>query len=177
MNTIKLLSEAFKVNSPKFVSIRNYRNAEGEIANYLINLGVDYTSQRDKDIEKLTKVSYRDESMNKEIARLELLTSMINNKHDTTRSAGSQAQLDAYHRLHKNIRIHEVKGELYLFGMVVKKEVIKAANVRHSWTIKDTVKKELNLRTRRCRQFKFSNLSGTVICINNNAIEITYENH
>src|SRR5688572_26436947 len=81
--TLKTAFEAAKIGSARFVSIKNYHNQHGEISNYLINLGMKYADQRDKDINKLMMVSFEGV---KEVVRREMLAAKMDNTTDAYRT-------------------------------------------------------------------------------------------
>jgi len=178
INVIKTIFEAAKIGKAQFVYIKNYRNQKGELSNYLINLGMVFSEQRLKDIEKLKAVTYPEDTV-KEIARLERLDSMIKNTSDETRTNASKAQIDAYLELCANVRLHKESYELHLKSFLVKKEVIEAiaypeVNSSPKTIAKRKIGQELNLSTDKFRDFKFANMNKTVISINGDKIEITY---
>lgn len=176
LSVIQTIFEAAKVGTAKFVHVRNYKNQQGEVSNYLINLGMSFSEQRQKDVIKLLAVSYEG---TKEIARRELLASKDDNTKDETRTVASQAQIDAYETLCNNVRIHKATFELHLSAFLVKKTVIEAiqyktVNSAEKTLAKKAIEKELDLATAKYRTFKFSNMDQTVISINGDQIEITY---
>lgn len=177
---IQTIFEAAKVGKAQFVFVRNYRNEEGEISNYLINLGMKYSEQREKDIEKLKQISFKEENILLEEARLKLLESHTKNTTDTTRTNASQAQIDAYLVLCDNVKLCKSQYSLHMFGFLVTKTVIqaiqyKAVNSSALTLAKKNVQKKLDLSTSKFRNFKFEHMENTVVSINGEQIEITYE--
>jgi hypothetical protein len=178
INVIKTIFEAAQIGKAQFVYVKNYRNQQGEVSNYLINLGMSFDEQRLKDIAKLENKQYEQNTI-KEIARLELLDSKIKNTSDETRTKASEAQINAYLELCKNVKLHKDTFELHLKSFLVKKEVIQAVQYKEVASSKKTIakrsiEKELDLSTAKYRQFKFTNMDQTVISINGEKIEITY---
>lgn len=178
LQIIQTIFEAAKIGTAQFVYVKNYKNQQGEVSNYLINLGMSYNEQRLKDIEKLENVSFPDNII-KEVARKELLESKIKNTSDETRTAASKAQLDAYLELCSNVKLHKESYELHLKSFLVNKEVIEAVEYKEvnsapKTIAKKAIGKELKLSTDRYRQFKFANMDKTQISINGDKIEITY---
>jgi hypothetical protein len=178
INVIKTIFEAAQIGKAQFVYIKNYRNQQGEVSNYLINLGMSYDEQRLKDIAKLEAKKFEQDTI-KEIARREMLDSKIKNTSDETRTNASKAQIDAYLELCNNVKLHKESFELHMKSFLVKKEIIipgvyKPVNSSDKTIAKRQIGKELDLSTDNYRQFKFANMDQTVISINGEKIEITY---
>ncbi len=173
--TLKAAFEAAKIGSARFVSVKNYRNQQGEVSNYLIQLGMKYEEQREKDIVKLMAVSFEGV---KELVRREMLASKLDNTTNEYRTNGSFGQLDAYEELCENVKIHKGKEELYLKAFLVQKDVLVSVESKrvhgYKTMAKYIVSKELDLTTDKYRLFRFSNMEKTQVGINGRIIEITY---
>jgi len=108
-----------------FFGMRNYTKKEnGEVSNYLINLGMDYSKQKEKDIEvlrnlDLTKGTWQSDLVTLEIARTALIESFINP--DKNRSEG---QINAFTNVCKGLKVHNENATLHIYGYLVKKTVI-----------------------------------------------------
>ena len=112
------------VTGVSFVSIRNYTNKFGEVANNLINVGASYEKAKQKDIEFLENLNFADYEFNSDLslldeARKELIASFI--KPDKERSEG---QINAYTHIVKGVKVHNETGVLYVYGYREKKEVL-----------------------------------------------------
>ena len=46
----KIALQAGQITTPTFVSIRRYRNKQGELSNYLINCGTNYQNAKEADL-------------------------------------------------------------------------------------------------------------------------------
>ena len=108
-----------------FLGMRNYCNQKGEKSNYLINLGIDYNDQKNKDIQFLreldiTKGTWQSNLVTLEQARTELIESFINP--DKARSEG---QKEAYTHICKGLKVHNDKGTLHIYGYCVKNTIIE----------------------------------------------------
>jgi hypothetical protein len=132
-----------------FFGLRNYQNKQLETSNYLINLGIDYEDQKNKDIQYLRTLDITKQTFNSpltliEQARQELINSFI--APDENRSNG---QKNAFTHICKGLKIHNESGLLYIYGYLVNKTVItkgepkKAVNSRPLTIAKDELRKEL----------------------------------
>lgn len=143
--------------APTFVSVKGYENKQGEISNYVINLGFDYGKMVDRDIQKLENASFEDELLEK--ARVTLLKRLLKNKDPKTQSNQSKGQQDAYYNPCKGLKFHIESGTFYFFGQKIRKKVLRAVeykpkNSRPLTIAQNKVKKELNLSSHKLRQFK-----------------------
>jgi hypothetical protein len=141
-----------------FCSVRDYVNDKGEKSNYLINIGVNYQSQKQKDIEFLKNLDVTTMEWNCPMvdiikAKTKLLESYINPS-----KARSQAQKDAYIHINEALKIHTDTLELYVFGSKVKKTIVEAVDygvdTRQPLTKAQDEIKQL-LKHTKYRQFKF----------------------
>lgn len=132
--------------TPQFVSIKNYRNDQGEVSDYIINIGTDYGKAKEKDAETLKDVSnlkdiefgiVKDYS---EEARIALLTALVNPTQATlNRSFGQE---NAYMTICENVRIHLETGRLFVYGMRVTKTVKVPGVYKHVNSKPLTIAKE-----------------------------------
>lgn len=137
MTTIILTSDQVKAQLfallanqkiPTFVAIKNYTNEQGEISNYVINLGASFTNAKQADIETLKSresiaslgIDFGSVALYSEEARMALLNANLKP------SKASKAQTDAYTTICPNVRMHNETGRLYVYGFRVSKTVIKA---------------------------------------------------
>lgn len=158
-----------------FCSVRGYVNDEGEKADYLINIGVNYQTAKQKDIKFLTELDVTTMQWNCPMvdiikAQTELLNSLI--KPSEVRSQG---QKDAYIHLNEALKLHADTLELYVFGSKVKKTVTEAvdygADTRKPLTkAKDEIRQLL--KSTKYRQFKFK-LDG--MKMRTNGEELSFE--
>lgn len=128
---VSTIFEASKITTPRFVAIKNYTNKNGEVSNYLINLGTKVDNAKRKDVVILEELNLNDlfkpfELVIAKVAREEMLKSALKNiKPDLKdRTTQSQGQTNAYTDVAKNIRVHNETGNIFIFGKVVKKEVL-----------------------------------------------------
>lgn len=116
------------ITNVSFVSIRNYENKFGEIANNLINVGISYENSKEKDIQFLKELNVNsfDSKLDKtllEQARLELISSF--EKPEINRS---EAQKNAYTHIIKGVKVHNETGEVYIFGYRESKTILQQGN-------------------------------------------------
>jgi hypothetical protein len=129
IEVIKMLKNAI-AKSPSgvtFLSISNYTNNNGEIANHLINLGASLKKAKEKDLVFLQNLDvknieygFKSEISILEDARLELIESIINPNENRR-----NGQIDAYTHIAPNLKVHNETGKLYIFGLRVSKNVIQ----------------------------------------------------
>jgi hypothetical protein len=158
-----------------FCSVKGYVNDEGEKADYLINIGVNYQTAKQKDIKFLTELDITTMEWNcPKIdilkAQTELLNSLINPS-----QARSQAQKDAYIHINEALKLHADTLELYVFGSKVKKTIVEAVEYGED-TRKPLTKAKDELRklmkSTKYRQFKFK-LNG--MSMRTNGEELVFE--
>ena len=158
-----------------FCSVKNYVNDEGEKSNYLINIGVNYQSAKQKDIKFLMELDVTTMQWNCPMvdiikAQTELLNSLINPS-----QARSEAQKDAYVHINEALKIHVDTLELFVFGSKVRKTIVEAVDygtdTRKPLTkAKDELRKLM--KSTQYRQFKFK-LNG--MAIKTNGEELLFE--
>ena len=143
LKAIKMVREAI-AKSPtgvSFLSIKNYCNKYGEISNQLINIGISYKSQVEKDVEFLRNLDVTEHKWKSAMvdiikARTTLIESFL--KPSEARSNG---QKDAYTIISDGIKIHNETGVLYIYGYRVKKEVLQEGSYPVVNSRKDTIAK------------------------------------
>ena len=137
------------------VSIREYQNSNGEISNNIVNIGASLENAKAKDIQFLKSKSVSTEI--EEIARLELIKSF-----ESPNPNRSKGQIDAYTIITKGIKVHNVTGEIYVFGLRMKKEIVQPGtypivNSKELTIAKNALRKEL--KSSKFTQFKISEIS------------------
>lgn len=166
----KMLVELAKVKTPKFVSVKNYENNEGEVSDYVINLGVSYESLVKKDIAALAEMKL---TGIKEQARIALLMALASNQGEF-RSNQSKGQRDAYIEILPNVRLHKDSGRLFVRGFRISKTVLiegnyKSVNSADLTIAKNKIRKELS--TPKYRQFAMDKISQ--VRMNGETLEIS----
>lgn len=185
--TIQISAEAIKVianvqnalsktpNGVSFCSVKNYTNQEGEVSDYVFNIGVSYEKAKEKDIEFLNKLDVTTMQWQSAMvdiikAKEQLITSL-----ESPNKERSEGQKEAYTYINNGIKIHNVTGEVYVFGMKVSKKVKEAidygADTRKPLTkAKDELRKLM--KSTKYRQFIFQS-NGMIIKASGE--EITFE--
>jgi hypothetical protein len=142
---ISLVLTAKTIKGTSFVGIRNYENKQLEISNQTILVGITYENCLVHDFNALKESKetvFAELSKKYPIALIELAFAKVYDslekrlssedvkeklrlENDTT-IARSDAQINAYTRISKGIKIHKESDKLHVFGLVIKKTVIKA---------------------------------------------------
>lgn len=172
IQVINKLEEAI-TKSPtgvSFVRINGYTNSKGEVSNVTINIGVNYTNVKDKDLNYLETVNVTEiETDNDDVKALlnEAKTVLIEaqKKPSTNRSKG---QADAYTRLKgaPQLKVHNETGQIYLEGYQVNKKILvegeyKEINSRPLTLAKDLIRK--GMRASKIRQYKLNEINSIAI--------------
>lgn len=172
----KLVAIISEIKTPSFVRILNYSNdkGHGEIANYTINLGIKYENAKKSDIEwlkdsnNLNNIDFGSVAKHSELARIDMLNARLKPGRQ------SQAQSDAYETLCPNVRLHLEKQRIYIYGFVVRKDIVKAGFYTSTDSAELTVAKkkiEKELKATQFRQFAFDKISS--VKVRGKEIEIT----
>jgi hypothetical protein len=124
LNVITNLSKAL-AKSPtgvSFVSIKGYTNSYGEVSNNVVNVGASLSNAKAKDVETLKGLDVTTlggDSILLEKARVELINSFLSPNENR-----SNGQIDAYTIVGSGIKVHNETGEIYIFGLRTRKEVV-----------------------------------------------------
>lgn len=170
-SVIALVTEAI-AKSPTGVSIFSIRNYESgttnkkctttKIANYRINVGINYAKQVQKDIARLealdvTKLEgFKSSSILLEAARVELIESF--KKPNENRSNG---QIDAYTTIRSGVKVHNETGILYVYGYKLNEDVIRKGEYLPTNSKPLIIAKD-ELRYKFCKTAKFVNFGVSV---------------
>jgi len=158
-----------------FCSVKGYVNDKGELADYLINIGVNYQTAKQKDIKFLSELDVTTMEWNCPmidilVAKTELLNSLINPS-----QARSEGQKEAYIHINEALKLHADTLELYVFGSKVKKNVVEAVDYgEDKRSAKTKAKDEIRqmMKSTKYRQFKFK-LNG--MRMRTNGEELSFE--
>ena len=166
------------IKGTSFVGVKGYTNAKGEVSDQTFNVGIDYVKAMQNDLKKLLAVDYRKiattlTKAEQESAYNEVIASFTKRLADEkTREAllakgdstivRSEAQKDAYEHIAKGLKVQG--NDLYIYGFVVRKKVIKpgvykTVNSREKTIFKDKIEKAAKLQTDNYRQFKVGNIA------------------
>jgi hypothetical protein len=164
-----------------FISINGYKSiTTGEIANHVINVNLSVKNAKETDLERLKNCNDNDIkqiSFNSniaidicKIALEEMLTSAEKNlsENKEERSNQSKAQTDSYFFLTPAIRLHKETMQVHVFGQAISKKVIvpgeyKKVNSNDKTLAKNAIKKHLDLRADKFRDFVLGNVDSIKI--------------
>ncbi|TXG76207.1 hypothetical protein E6Q11_05240 [Candidatus Dojkabacteria bacterium] len=184
MNTTQLLDLILTFSKKKgctFIRIADYRNAEGELSDVTVNIGISMANAKAKDIETLEAMNVRDLFKEREdvtfdlleTARQELLSAL-----KAPNKAMSEAQIDAYSHICKGVKVHNETNELHIYGFkidgtkAIKEKGDYKADTRKPLTkAKDLIRK--GLKSPHYRQYKLSALGS--VKFKGNTITLTQE--
>jgi len=178
--TSKLLVAAKTIKGTSFIGIRNYANKQGEVSNQTIIAGITYENclindfkvlQENKDkvfgiLQKdysteLVETAYNNVyvSLEKRLSSDEVKEA-LRQQNDKTIGL-SDAQKDAYIHLTKGVKLHIETMQLHVFGLVVKKTVIKPIEYKETKSreltiIQNKIKKVCEFKQDKYRSFVFS---------------------
>ena len=165
------------INGTSFVGVRNYENSKDEVSNQTFLVGINYANLLDNDLKTLKAFDIKPLIAKYDIqivtkAYTELLNSLIKRtasefekailraSNDSTINR-SDAQSDAYENVAKGLKIKE--GNLYIYGLCVKKTVLvegnyPSVNSSLKTIVKNAIKKDAQLKETKFKQFKLGNL-------------------
>lgn len=177
---VKLVVTAKTIKGTSFVGIRDYENKQGELSNYTLNVGINYENVLKNDFNTLKNNQVEIvETLKKsypiaiiEQAYNELLTSLEKRLSDEITKANlraendktilaSDAQIDAYINLTKGVKLHKDTMQLHVFGLVVKKTVLKAIEYKQTKSreltiVKNKIEKFCDFKQSKYRTFIFN---------------------
>jgi hypothetical protein len=179
LQATKLLVAAKTIKGTSFIGIRNYANKQGEVSNQTIIAGITYENclindfkvlQENKDkvfgiLQKdysteLVETAYNNVyvSLEKRLSSEEVKEA-LRQQNDKTIGL-SDAQKDAYINLTKGVKLHIETMQLHVFGLVVKKTVIKPIEYKETKSreltiIQNKIKKVCEFKQGKYRNFIF----------------------
>ena len=158
LRVINMVREAIQKSPTKvsFFSIKGYRNKEGELANYVFNIGVSYAKAKEKDLEYLRNLDITKEVWDSPLTLIEQARTKLINSLIKPSEAHSEGQKEAYTVITEGVKVHNETGALYIYGYRVSKTVIEAvdygADTRRALTkAQDELKK--GMKSTKYRQF------------------------
>jgi len=134
-----------------FVAIKGYSNTKGEVRDIVLNVGIRYGRLKQNDIKRLKKLklNFPDSGFTKQElrdAKDSLLAGLtkVNNRPEIYDTVG------------KNIKVHKVTGQEYIFGIVlpshkkvIKKGTYPTVNSRRTTLAKSFLSKHLSINNYR----------------------------
>lgn len=177
---VKLVVTAKTIKGTSFVGVRTYENKQGEISNYTINAGISYVNVLKHDYQNLIEkqkevyavlnknypIAVIDEAYKQVLTSLEKRLSDEQTK-EQLRAEGdktiaqSDAQINAYINIAKGVKLHKDTLQLHVFGLVVKKTILKPIQYkevksRELTIVKNKIEKLCEFKQSKYRTFIFS---------------------
>lgn len=146
-----------------------YTNKEGETARHLVNVNASLSNAKAKDLETLKAVT--NDELNKLVdaeknitievlieAKDALIKSIVSPNENR-----SQAQINAFTKINESMKYHNETGDIYLFALRVRKDVIvpierKAVNSKPLTIAKRIIEKSLELKAPKFVNFKIDQM-------------------
>jgi hypothetical protein len=176
-----ILAKLLLLEGAKFISINNYLSTtSGEIANHIVNTNISVENAKNIDLSKLQTCKDSDlldiansSKIALDIVRIaysELLTSSIKNlsTDPEKRSNQSQGQSDAYVVISPALKFHIESQKFHIFAQAISKKVLvpgeyKTVNSSEKTIAKSAIKKHLDLRSEKFRNFIIDNVDNLTI--------------
>lgn len=142
-----------------------YTNKEGETAKHLVNINATLSNAKAKDLEVLKAITDKELEAIVDAEKSITLEVLIEAKEALIKSIvdpnanRSNAQIDAYTRINDAMKYHNETGDIYLFALRVRKDVInaveyKAVNSKPLTVAKRKIEKHLDLKAPKFVNFK-----------------------
>lgn len=156
---LQIFITAKTIKGTSFIGIRNYTNSSSEVSNQTILAGASYERAKAADI--LTVQDFDINSYSSEFsedlrreAHAKILNSLVNPS-----TGNREGQIEAYRTIAPGLKLHLVSNEIHVFGFVIAKKLIvpgvyKSVNSKELTKCQDEIKKILDLKTAKYRQFK-----------------------
>lgn len=170
-NVVTLAAELSQINCPSFVSILNYKNKQGEISNYVLNLGVSVEKAKEHDTLFLMDDVNFDSIVFPEGLKPYALGAWreMQKSHGDTEAGENNhtnGQTDAYVTVCPNIRVHKDSQRVFVYGFHVSKTVLvpgvyKKVNSSGNTLAKNHIRKYLRVPS--FRQMAFDTLQSVKI--------------
>jgi hypothetical protein len=170
-----IISKFKELNGASFIGINQYLSSTtGELCNYVIVANFSYAKAILKDLQTLKNISTSDiqkcianvNANYNNVLSIDLIKQAIDkliqgfekNQNKETQSAQSKSQQEAYVNICDSIRLHIESRKLFIYGLVVSKEILqkgeyKSVNSSDLTLAQNAVKKFFNLSTAKFRQF------------------------
>jgi hypothetical protein len=163
LDVVVALKKATSKTNVTFVSIRNYTNKYGEIANHLINVGASYSKAKERDIEFLKNLDLNSNEFEfkSDMALLiEAKQSLIESFENPSVNR-SQGQIEAYTNIVDGVKVHNESGKVYVYGYRQSKTILQdgvypVVNSKPLTKAKDEIRKLL--RTSKYTQYVLDNV-------------------
>ncbi len=124
-----LLMNLSKARGTQFLSVKGYENSEGEIANFVLNVGSKYENAKKKDIARLQAILKEgkfETPLQKEAVE-SVLQGLVNPNENR-----SKGQTEIYETIQgfPMLKRHIVTRDLYIYGQRISKKVVVEGNYK-----------------------------------------------
>lgn len=179
-----IITTLAKLKGVTFAGIKLYTNASNEVANVVVNLGVDYYKAKLADIETLKNFDIEEFYAKLEKAKVTLKSTKIDiltavtellNEYQKPNQNRVDGQKEAYVHITNGVKVHKQTGKVFIYAFTVSKKVIvegvyKEVKSKPVTIAKNELKKHL-LRTGKFRQYIVEDIgaikvSGETILVN-----------
>lgn len=179
IENLSLVLIAKTIKGTSFIGIQNYENQKGEVSNQTIVAGITYENCLVNDFKALQEKQKEVFAELEKTYSLELIQKAYTNVYESLEKrlsseevkeqlrlqndktiALSDAQKDAYIHIAKGIKVNKESNQIHVFGLVVKKTILKAieykaTNSRELTIVQNKIKKLCEFKQEKYRSFIF----------------------
>lgn len=162
--------ESLKNTGCRFISLNNYMTQRGEVADYLISVGINVRTAKEQDLDKLIDApnAVLLGLASSSGLKFDFFKSVVDdmagkltknlNADKSKRTAASQAQTNAYINIADGLSINRNTELIYIFGQQVKKNTIIEGDAKNESSnpaviAKEMISEALDLRSHKFRRF------------------------
>jgi hypothetical protein len=162
----------------RFVGFLYQSKTTGEVAQYCINLGVDYVESLQHDLDAITKYAPKDEL--EEQAKESIIVSLQKTlAPKTIEEQKEHDDNDPYDHIGKGLKQHKENGTLYIWGFQHSKtqvepptEEIKEKKSSKLTIVKEKLKKDCKFKSIKFRQYILAKENIAGIVVNGEPVEV-----
>ena len=173
IKTIDTLRNATK-DGCRFVGFLYQSKTTGEVAQYCINLGVDYVEAVQHDLDAIKAYNPADDI--EQTAKEEIITSLEKTLQPKTIE---EKQEDVYDHIGKGLKQHKETGTLYIWGFQHSKtqvepptEEVKEKKSSQFTILKEKLKKDCGFKSIKFRQYILAKENIAGIVVNGEPVEV-----
>lgn len=147
----ELINKFNEIKGVSFVSIV-YTNAQNELQHTVFNVGTNYSTAKEKDLETLKQFDISEHNAYPQELLQEALDSLINDFEKP-----SKPRMDNFIHLDNGLKMHQETHEFYVWGMEISKKVLVEGEYKEDTRKPLTKAKDYIrsfLRTSKFRQYK-----------------------
>ena len=164
---VKAIVSQFKGIKTSFVGIRQYSNDNGEVSDYVVNVGIRHSLVLSRDLtDRLPKIKADQYLLLSEKYGENIALQAFNEKQiSMEKSLGGTnvhaiAQIEAYQHIIPGVKVHIESGDFFIFGYVISKKThVKGTYKEVKSRPLTLAKKDIDkagLKANKYRQFKIS---------------------